>query len=139
MPHFQLVTRDGEALGPFEVQPDDNATDWPIEAVIDGDRGRLRVTDLIDMTDGDPELFTVLVVEPEWLRSRDEAASEVLSWRFFARVSAREPDGSSPAWLPTSPPDANLKFQERSRPSPSAENSRQPCLRTDCLSRALQG
>jgi hypothetical protein len=59
MPHFQLVTTDGEALGPIEL----DRTDWPPGSVIDrsGDQPNLRVIDVIPSDD--PETFTILVVE----------------------------------------------------------------------------
>jgi len=59
MPHFQLVTTDGEALGPIEL----DRTDWPLGSVIyrGVDQANLRVIDV--MPSDDPETFTILVVE----------------------------------------------------------------------------
>lgn len=59
MPHFQLVTADGEALGAVEL----GRPDWPSGSVIyrGGDEPNLRVLDLVVMDD--PEVFDVLVVE----------------------------------------------------------------------------
>ena len=66
MPHFQLVTVDGEALGPFEIEGDGHSTPagWPIETVVYfGERGYLRVIDSVPAKN--PEQFTVLLVEPD--------------------------------------------------------------------------
>ena len=58
--HFQLVTSDGQALGPIEVA----RPDWPVGSVIyRGGQPNLRVVDVIPADD--PEQFTILVVEPE--------------------------------------------------------------------------
>jgi hypothetical protein len=59
MPHFQLVTTDGDVLGPIEL----DRTDWPRGTVIyRGDNlPNLRVIDV--MPSDDPETFTILVVE----------------------------------------------------------------------------
>jgi hypothetical protein len=60
MAHFQLVTRDGEVLGPVELA----RPDWPVGSVIyRGGAPDLMVLDVIRLDD--PELFTILVVEPE--------------------------------------------------------------------------
>ena len=60
MAHFQLVTSDGEALGPIEV----TRPDWHLGSVIyRGAQPDLRVVDVI--ASDDSELFTILVVEPE--------------------------------------------------------------------------
>lgn len=60
MPHFQLVTADGEALGAVHLGP----PDWPPGSIIyrGGDQPNLRVVDMLDL--GDPEKLTILVVEP---------------------------------------------------------------------------
>ena len=60
MPHFQLVTTDGEALGAIEL----GRPDWPGGSIIyrGGDVPNVRVVDRIDTAD--PEVFTMLVVEP---------------------------------------------------------------------------
>jgi hypothetical protein len=58
VPHFQLVTSDGEALGATEL----GRPDWPIGSVIyRGDEPNLRVVDVIPADD--PEGFAILVVE----------------------------------------------------------------------------
>ncbi len=59
MPHFQIVTVDGDALGAVEL----DQHDWPNGSVIE--RGRepsLRVVARIEAEDA--EKFTVLFVEP---------------------------------------------------------------------------
>jgi hypothetical protein len=58
--HFQLVTVDGEALGAVEL----SRPDWPDGSIIyrGGGASNLRVVDRIARHD--PEVFTVLVVEP---------------------------------------------------------------------------
>ncbi len=59
MPHFALLTVDGESLGAIEL----GRHDWPPSCVIyRGVDGNLRVVDYIESYD--PEKFTVLVVEP---------------------------------------------------------------------------
>lgn len=59
MPHFQLVTTDGEALGVVELE----LRNWPIGSVIrQEDVAPFRVVDRINIA-GDPEKFDVLVVE----------------------------------------------------------------------------
>lgn len=66
MPHFQLVTAQGEALGPFEIKHDGGSTadSWPIGTLIfRGEHGYLRIIDSIPAEN--PEELTVLVVEPE--------------------------------------------------------------------------
>jgi hypothetical protein len=64
MPHFQLVTTDGDALGPTEL----GRPDWPAGSVIYTAPGKpdLRVVRHLNVAEDedDPELFTVLVVEP---------------------------------------------------------------------------
>jgi hypothetical protein len=60
VPHFQLVTSDGEALGPVEL----SRPDWPDGSIIyRGDKPNLRVVGRLEADDDDPELFEVLVVE----------------------------------------------------------------------------
>jgi hypothetical protein len=61
VPHFVLVTRDGESLGPVEL----GRPDWPIGSIIytGRDEPNLRVIDRLD-NDDDPEAFACLVVEP---------------------------------------------------------------------------
>ena len=58
MPHFQLVTADGETLGPMEL----GRPDWPPGSMIyrGGDQTNLRVIDVIPSED--PETFTILLV-----------------------------------------------------------------------------
>jgi hypothetical protein len=53
VPHFQLVTADGEALG-------------PVGSVIyrGGDEPNLRLVGELEADDDDPEVFRVLIVEP---------------------------------------------------------------------------
>jgi hypothetical protein len=59
VPHFQLVTTDGEALGPVELA----GSDWPVGRVVELSDGRsVRVVRWLE-SDDDPELFEVLVVE----------------------------------------------------------------------------
>ena len=59
MPHFALVTVDGETLGPIELA----RPDWPRGSVIYRGAGEnLRVVDTIESDD--VEKFSVLVVEP---------------------------------------------------------------------------
>jgi hypothetical protein len=60
MPHFQLVTTDGEALGVVELGP----SEWPVGSVISEALGipKLRVVDNINVA-GDSEKFDILVVE----------------------------------------------------------------------------
>jgi hypothetical protein len=63
VPHFQLVTTDGDVLGTREL----GRPDWPPGSVIwtGPDEPDLRVVDvLVTEDDDDPERFTVLVVEP---------------------------------------------------------------------------
>ena len=59
MAHFQLVTVDGEALGPVELAP----PDWPPGSIIyrGSSRPNLRVVDRLPADD--PEMFPILVVE----------------------------------------------------------------------------
>jgi hypothetical protein len=59
MPHFQIVTVDGDAIGPMEL----GRPDWPAGSIIYRGRGEsnLRVLDLIPADD--PETFSVLIVE----------------------------------------------------------------------------
>ena len=58
MPHFQLVTTDGETLGAVHLGP----PDWPPGSVIyRGAEPNLRVVDVIPSEDA--EMFTILVVE----------------------------------------------------------------------------
>jgi hypothetical protein len=64
VPHFQLVTTDGDALGAREL----GWMDFPPGSVIDvgPDQPDLRVIHILeahDEHDDDPEWFTVLVVE----------------------------------------------------------------------------
>ncbi len=59
MPHFQLVTVDGDALGAVEL----DRSDFPDGSVFDRDhRPSFRVVARIEADDA--EEFTVLVVEP---------------------------------------------------------------------------
>jgi hypothetical protein len=62
VPHFQLVTADGEALGPVEL----GRPDWPAGSIIyrGGDKPNLRVVGELEAPDDDPELLRVLIVEP---------------------------------------------------------------------------
>ena len=62
LPHFQLVTVDGTALGAREL----GGRDWPAGSVIytRPDEPNLRVVRELDTENDDPEMhFTVLVVE----------------------------------------------------------------------------
>jgi hypothetical protein len=60
VPHFQLVTTDGEALGAVEL----GRPDWPDGSIIyRGDKPNLRVVGRVEADDDDPELFDVLIVE----------------------------------------------------------------------------
>jgi hypothetical protein len=62
VPHFQLVTVDGDVLGTREL----GRPDWPPGRVIytGPDKPNLRVVRLLDTENDDPEmLFQVLVVE----------------------------------------------------------------------------
>jgi hypothetical protein len=61
LPHFQLVTVDGEALGAREL----GRPDWPPGSVIysGSDESSLRVVEVLDDDEDDPERFKVLVVE----------------------------------------------------------------------------
>ena len=57
MPHFQLVTTDGDALGPIEL----DGPDWPAGRVIytGPNEPNLRVVDVLATEDDDdPERFT---------------------------------------------------------------------------------
>ena len=57
--HFQLVTVDGDALGPVEL----SRPDWPDGSIIfRGDEPNLRVVGRIDADDTEHQ-FDVLVVE----------------------------------------------------------------------------
>lgn len=63
--HFSLVTTDGESLGAVEL----GRPDWPPGSTIYTAPGEpnlrvVRVLERGDEADEDPELFTVLVVEP---------------------------------------------------------------------------
>jgi len=60
MPHFQLVTVDGDVLGAHEL----SGPDWPPGSVIytGPNEPNLRVVREL-ATDNDPERFRVLVVE----------------------------------------------------------------------------
>lgn len=59
MPHFQLVTVDGDALGPIEL----GRPDWPDGSIINrGDEPNLRVVGYLPADDTEHE-FDVLVVE----------------------------------------------------------------------------
>jgi hypothetical protein len=59
MPHFALVTTDGDALGAVEL----DRSDWHDGAIIDrGDEPNLRVVGLV-ATDDREHGFDVLVVE----------------------------------------------------------------------------
>jgi hypothetical protein len=63
VPHFQLITVDGEVLGAREL----SGSDWPPGSVIDTgpNEPNLRVVRELDTGNDDPEMhFTVLVVEP---------------------------------------------------------------------------
>ena len=63
MPRFQIVTTDGDALGPVEL----DRPDWPAGSVIRTGRGEPNLRVLrhleVDGDEDDPELFTVLIVE----------------------------------------------------------------------------
>jgi hypothetical protein len=62
VPHFQLVTTDGVALGAREL----GRPDWPPGSLIytGSDEPDLRVVDVLAAENDDPEMhFTVLVVE----------------------------------------------------------------------------
>ena len=62
MPHFQLVTTEGDVLGTREL----GRPDWPPGSVIYTGPGEpnLGVVDVLKTeNDGDPERFKVLVVE----------------------------------------------------------------------------
>jgi hypothetical protein len=64
VPHFQIVTTDGEALGAREL----GRPDWPPGSVIytGPDEPNLCVVRELDTENDDPEMhFTVLVVEDE--------------------------------------------------------------------------
>jgi hypothetical protein len=60
LPHFALVTTDGDSLGPIEL----GRADSPAGSVIyrGRDEANLRVVDVIP--NDEPEAFTVLVVAP---------------------------------------------------------------------------
>ena len=60
MPHFALVTVDGEALGAVEL----GRPDWPLGSVIyrGGGEPNLRVVDVLAADD--VEEFAILVIEP---------------------------------------------------------------------------
>jgi hypothetical protein len=63
VPHFQLVTVDGNVLGAREL----SGPDWPPGSVIytGPNEPNLRVVRKLDTENNDPEMhFTVLVVEP---------------------------------------------------------------------------
>jgi hypothetical protein len=63
VPHFQLITVDGDVLGAREL----SGTDWPPRSVIytGPSEPKLRVVRELDTENDDPEMhFTVLVVEP---------------------------------------------------------------------------
>jgi hypothetical protein len=60
MHHFALVTPDGDTLGTVEL----GRPDWPDGSIIyRGDKPNLRVVGHLE-SDGDPEMFEMLVVEP---------------------------------------------------------------------------
>jgi len=72
VPHFQLVTTDGDALGAREL----GRMAWPPGSVIDvgPDQPDLRVIHILETNDehhDDPEWFPVLVVEPADKQARD--------------------------------------------------------------------
>jgi hypothetical protein len=63
VPHFQLITIDGDVLGAHELR----GPDWPTGSVIytSPDEPNLRVVRELDTENDDPEMhFTVLVVDP---------------------------------------------------------------------------
>jgi hypothetical protein len=62
VPHFQLVTTDGEALGAVEL----GRPDWPVGSVIyrGRDEANLRVLNVLPCDDDPQRYFAVLVVEP---------------------------------------------------------------------------
>ena len=63
MPHFQIVTEDGEVLGAQEL----SGPDWPPGSIIytGPNTPNLRVVRELDTGNDDTEMhFTVLVVEP---------------------------------------------------------------------------
>ena len=61
MPHHALVTGDGDALGPVEL--DGTEADWPNGRIIEGYEGRgWRVVGYLAAEE--PESFDVLVVVP---------------------------------------------------------------------------
>jgi len=62
VPHFALLTVDGDTLGAHEL----DSADWPSGSVIyrDGDEPNLRVVDRLEPPDQGPERFDVLIVEP---------------------------------------------------------------------------
>ncbi len=57
----QLVREDGEALGPVEL----SRPDWPPGSIIHtrGDRPDLRVIEVVDAAEDDPEQPPILVVQ----------------------------------------------------------------------------
>jgi hypothetical protein len=61
VPHFQLVTTDGETLGPIEL----GHHYGPDGSIIYTGSGKpnLRVVGRVEADDDDPELFDVLIVE----------------------------------------------------------------------------
>lgn len=76
MPHFQVVTCDGDVLGAIELWPTGAGTpNWPIGSVIHiGGDQEMRVTDTL--APDDPELFEILFVEPADLEPEPELEPE---------------------------------------------------------------
>ena len=75
MPHFQLVTVDGIALGAREL----GRPDWPPGSVIytGPDEPNLRVVRELDTENDNPEMhFAVLVFEPARERGDDDLAHQ---------------------------------------------------------------
>jgi hypothetical protein len=62
VPHFQLVATDGTVLGTREL----GRPDWPPGSVIytGPEEPNLRVVDVLDEDEDDPERFKVLVGKP---------------------------------------------------------------------------
>jgi hypothetical protein len=64
LPHYALVTDDGDALGPIEL--DGTGADWPNGSVIERE-GEPDLCVVGCMGSDDPETFAVLMVEPmQW-------------------------------------------------------------------------
>jgi hypothetical protein len=60
MPHFALVALDGVALGPVELL----GFGWdPGDVIHRGGESNLRVVDILDPGDDDPEKLAVLIAE----------------------------------------------------------------------------